>query len=139
VNDISLRGQRVLLVEDSATQARQYSSLLKKAGAVVVGPAKTVAAAERLISMDGVAAAWLDVCLDEDIDGAKVWPVAELLSRLDIPFLFCTYSPDEAELAKWPGRPIVPKPLRSLQAQNDVIAKLADLIDGAVHNQSAKA
>ncbi len=138
MDDVPLRGRRVLLVEDSATQARQYGSLLKKAGAVVVGPAKTIAAAERLIATDGLAAAWLDVCLDDDADGVRIWPVAQLLASLGVPFLFCTATPDEAELANWPGRPIVAKPLRTPQAQQDILALLADLIAGASRPTSSK-
>ena len=126
-----LRGQRVLLVEDNGAQARQFSNLLKKAGAVVVGPAKTVAAAERLVANGNFAVAWLDVCLDEGGgEGARVWPVARLLDSLGVPFLFCTSAPGEAELAKWPGRPIVSKPLRTHKAQQDILALLVELIAG---------
>lgn len=129
-----LRGCRVLLVEDNGAQARQFGRLLQQAGAEVIGPAKTIASAERLIAEHEPAAAWLDVCLDDDV---KIWPLARLLERRSIPFIFCTSSPDEIERAHWPGRPIVAKPLSTRQAQADTLALLAGLINSALPTKAA--
>jgi CheY-like chemotaxis protein len=122
-----LRGHRILVVEDNSTHARQFVDLLRDAGAVVVGPAETVEAAARLIDTEDLSAAWLDVWLNDD-GSVKVWPVATLLARKGIPFLFCTNSPNDAELAFWPDRPIFTKPLLSKRSKDAILANLAKLV-----------
>jgi DNA-binding response OmpR family regulator len=106
MGNISLRGQRILVVEDRPVLAQRLTRILKSAGADVVGPATTLAAAERLAANERLSAALLDVRLDDD---ARVWPVARALAGKGVPFLFCTSHADELERSEWSERPVIGK------------------------------
>jgi CheY-like chemotaxis protein len=84
----SLRGLRVLIVEDEALIAMVYEDLLAEQGCESLGPAASVAQALALIAADPPDAALLDVNLDGEISG----PVAERLHQEGIPFLVVTGS-----------------------------------------------
>lgn len=83
----SLRGCRILVVEDEYMLADELEMELDDAGAVVIGPAGTVKDALTLIKseqrLDG---AVLDVSLRGDL----VFPAADLLVEREVPFLFTT-------------------------------------------------
>lgn len=87
---IPLRDKRVLIVEDEALVAMLVEDGLVGAGARVVGPAATVDEALLLIegtaSDGGLAAAVLDL----NLSGEAVFPVADRLMALGVPFLFAT-------------------------------------------------
>lgn len=104
----ALEGKRVLIAEDDFLIALELQTVLEDAGAEVIGPCGSVAAAMRLIdSDDDIAAAILDVRLGSDTAGA-------LATRLDdeaIPFLFYTgQGRGEPFFAAWPGHRIISKP-----------------------------
>ncbi|MEF0942457.1 response regulator [Rhizobium sp. BR 362] len=83
-------GRRVLIVEDEYLLANEARRQLLKLGAIVVGPTARVEQALELIQDQGVDAAILDVHLD----GEMVFPVAERLDELNIPYVFATgYDP----------------------------------------------
>ncbi|MBV8684015.1 MAG: response regulator [Caulobacteraceae bacterium] len=75
------------MVEDEFLLADDLSHSLQEAGAIVLGPVRTVSDALRLIEtgarMDG---ALLDVNLGRE----KVFPVAEALEARNVPFCFTT-------------------------------------------------
>lgn len=82
--------KRVLVVEDEYFLADETRRKLQKLGAIVVGPTGHVNHALELIDEQGVDAAILDVQLDGDL----VFPVAERLEQLGIPYVFATgYDP----------------------------------------------
>jgi two-component SAPR family response regulator len=83
-------GQRILIVEDEFLLADEARRKLQKLGAVVIGPTGRVDEALELIGEEEVDAAILDVYLEGDF----VFPVAEKLQSLNIPFVFATaYNP----------------------------------------------
>ncbi|MBB5577969.1 MULTISPECIES: response regulator [Rhizobium] len=83
-------GRRVLIVEDEYLLANEAHRQLVKLGAIVVGPTARVDQALDLIQDEDVDAAILDVHLD----GEMVFPVAERLNELKIPYVFATsYDP----------------------------------------------
>jgi DNA-binding response OmpR family regulator len=86
MHELVLKGIRVLVVEDEAIIALDLKSILQAAGATVVGPARTLSAAEELAASGDLAAAILDVQLGD----ATVFPVVRLLRNRGIPFLFHT-------------------------------------------------
>ena len=83
----TLRGRRILVVEDSYLVAQELTELLEREGADVVGPVSTVYDAERLARE----ASHLDAAvLDVNIRGEMVWPVADTLSRRHVRLVFAT-------------------------------------------------
>ncbi|HEV7249887.1 MAG TPA: response regulator [Shinella sp.] len=79
-------GKRILVVEDEFLLANEARTMLVKLGATVVGPTPRVDRALTIIETEQVDAAILDICLD----GALVFPVAERLADLAIPFVFAS-------------------------------------------------
>ena len=82
-----LNGRRILIVEDEYLIAMEMKRWLLAAGAEVLGPVPTVKRALDLIDDDGIDAAVLDVNLG---NGDTVYPVADKLSALGVPYLFAT-------------------------------------------------
>jgi CheY-like chemotaxis protein len=81
-----LNGLRVLLVEDEAITAYYQELLLVKTGCEVIGPVETLEQA-----MDQVEAAQFDaVLLDVNLNGEWSYPIADVLLRRGLPFLFMT-------------------------------------------------
>jgi DNA-binding response OmpR family regulator len=87
---VTLRGKRVLIVEDEALVAMLVEDSLLEAGAEVMGPAASVGEALLLIegaaSDGGLNAAVLDI----NLAGEAVSPVADRLAAMGVPFLFAT-------------------------------------------------
>lgn len=83
-----LLGHRILLVEDEYLIAMEMERWLRDAGAEVIGPVPSVEQALALIEDEGPPdAAILDVNLGYD---ERVFPVAERLDGLGVPYLFAT-------------------------------------------------
>jgi len=83
----SLRGYRILVVEDEYMLADELRSELVDAGAVVLGPVGTVENALALIGSEGkIDGAILDV----NLSGEYAYPVAEKLMDSGVPFVFAT-------------------------------------------------
>ncbi len=83
----SLQGRRILVVEDEYILAEDLCGGLEEAGAEVIGPVATVAAAlARVAAEDRIDGAVLDV----NLHGVKVFPVADALRQRGTPFVFAT-------------------------------------------------
>jgi CheY-like chemotaxis protein len=78
--------QRVLVAEDDYLVAQQMAHELRELGARIVGPVSTPDAALQLACEHRLDAAVLDI----NLRGGAVYPVADLLSRKRVPFLFAT-------------------------------------------------
>ena len=81
-----LSEKRVLLVEDEFIVATMAEDMLSALGATVVGPATSLARGLALAESEEFDAAVLDI----NIQGTTVDPVADILSRRGIPFIFAT-------------------------------------------------
>ena len=89
--DLHLAGRRILVVEDEFLLADDLHTELEDVGAIVLGPAGTIAEAFKIIEneqqIDGAV-------LDVNLGGDPVFPAAETLIRRQVPFLFTTgYDP----------------------------------------------
>lgn len=80
------RPLRILVVEDNALVAMGVEMAVEQLGWRVVGPAGHLSAALSLAASEALDAAVLDV----NLDGAMVFPVAEVLRGRGVPFLFAT-------------------------------------------------
>ena len=83
-----LAGRRLLVVEDEYLIAADLAFALEQMGVEVVGPAASVAEALRLVGDQGDR---LDgAVLDVNLRNERVYPVADALTALHVPFLFTT-------------------------------------------------
>ena len=82
----SLQALRVLIVEDEMLVAMELEEALKSCGCLVIGPASRIRHALQLAREAEIDAAVLDV----NVAGEKVFPVAEVLARRGVPFVFAT-------------------------------------------------
>jgi CheY-like chemotaxis protein len=108
-----LHGCRVLVVEDDWFVADDLQAELSRCGAEVLGPVPSVAEALDLL-VHGVrpTAALLDVRLGDE----EVYPLADLLRRLEVPIVFATAQarrslPGAYAQAPFCGKPIEPRRL----------------------------
>ncbi len=82
-----LRDCRILVVEDEYVLADELRAELGEVGAIVLGPAGTLAQALDLIrSGEQIDGAVLDV----NLRGERVFPAADLLVERGVPFVFTT-------------------------------------------------
>lgn len=103
----ALAGRRILVVEDEPLVALLIEDLLLDAGAEVIGPAATVAAALALVAADRPEGALLDV----NLEGEFVYPVAEDLARRGTPFAFVTGYSQLGVDPSFGNVTVLPKPL----------------------------
>jgi CheY-like chemotaxis protein len=118
--NLELQGLRILVVEDEYLVAMLIQDVLETAGCVVSGPIPRLPQAVDVAKADACDAAVLDV----NLGGNRVFPVAEVLARRHIPFVFVTgYGvttlPDEHH-----DRPMLRKPFRN----NDLLNAVSDLV-----------
>jgi PAS domain S-box-containing protein len=83
---MTLRDQRVLVVEDEALVAMELTRVLTEAGAQVVGPAGNIEEALDLVANTPIDRAVLDI----NLGGRMVTPVAKALAERAIPFVYLT-------------------------------------------------
>jgi len=107
----SLKGARILLVEDDGLIALATEYMLQDAGAVVVGPASSVRAALMLVEDCRIDVALLDVRLGSE----NVFPVADMLAANAIPFVFLSGHGEDGLPPHLAGRPCLTKPCDSAQ------------------------
>lgn len=116
----TLRGQRVLIVDDETVIALELEFAIGDAGAVVVGPAGNLDDALELAQSEVLSAAVLDVRLG----GQTIEPVAQALAERGVPFLFYSGQVlNDAIRARWPTAAYVAKPAPS-QILVTALAKL---------------
>lgn len=101
-SNLPFDGLKILLVEDEYVIASDLKQILTNLGAGIIGPAGTIAAAQKLIDTNPLPNAAI---LDINVRGTLVYPIAENLSAQGVPFVFVTgYSADTvpAEFASAP-------------------------------------
>ena len=118
----TLKGAHILVVEDEAIIAYDLQSMLSEAGALVVGPARTLCAAEQMGANSVLSAAILDV----RVGGKTVFSLARQLADRGIPIAFHTGDADGHSLADdWPDAEILIKPA----GRATILATLTKLVN----------
>jgi len=107
-NTALLAGRAILIVEDEYFVMKRLTRALEDAGATVVGPVASVAAAlAHARDSTPLDAAVLDV----NLFGEMVFPVADALASRGVPYAFATgYDPDVIP-ARHAGIPLLRKPV----------------------------
>ena len=83
----ALHGRRILIVEDDCVTAMDLAETLSTAGAEVIGPAGTIAAALELLRPRPQ----LDIALlDIEVEGIHVFEIADELVKRAVPIVFTT-------------------------------------------------
>jgi CheY-like chemotaxis protein len=115
-----LRGQKVLLIEDSLIIALDAEDILKRLGADNVLTEGTVAGAIATIDTQAPTLAVLDINLGD----SHSFPIADRLDDLGIPFLFATGYGEQSKLPeRHMDRIVVQKPY-TLQTMNRRLPEL---------------
>ena len=115
---MTFAGRRVLVVEDEFLISLTTVDFLESLGCEVVGPAARLGAAFELAQSESLDAAVLDI----NIAGDMVWPVAEVLRRRGVPFIFLSAHPRLSEIPiPFAAVPRLEKPLE----QNRLLRQLS--------------
>jgi PAS domain S-box-containing protein len=109
----SSSGQRVLLVEDEALVAMMIQDWLIEAGHSVIGPISRASEALRAAAEADYDAAILDINLGDGM----AYPVADLVAKRGVPFVFVTgYEADTVD-ERFSDVPILQKPIERQMLQ----------------------
>jgi CheY-like chemotaxis protein len=107
---------RVLVVEDEAAISLLLEDMLLDFGCEVIGPAARLSAALEAVSRETIDLAILDV----NVAGEPIYPVADALAQLSVPFVFSTGYGSAGIKDAYRDRPVLQKPF----AQHDLKQKL---------------
>jgi CheY-like chemotaxis protein len=116
----ALEGLKILVVEDEFLVASLLQAMLESAGCAVSGPVSRVAEALDAVDHETYDAAVLDV----NLGGERIDPVADALSRRNVPFMFVTGYGTAALPGGYPERPRLSKPFR----MDDLLATLSTIV-----------
>ncbi len=104
-------GRRILVVEDDGLIAMLLEAMLGDLGCKVVGPAVSV---DEALEMIGTGVALDAALLDLNLDGSPSYPVADALTKLGVPVVFCTGYGDAMLRPSDRSAPLLRKPYRSV-------------------------
>lgn len=103
----TIRGKRVLIVEDRYLLADDLRRLLEDAGVTVLGPVSTVDAAIPVIEAKAIDCALLDI----DLKGELGFSVADALASKGVPYIFVTGFEPSSLPARYASAPFLSKPV----------------------------
>src|ERR1700751_5361793 len=116
----TLKGVKVLVVEDEYFVAILIEEILESAGCIVMGPIPRLPAALDAVDHEDYDVAVLDV----NLAGERINPVADALSERHVPFLFVTGYGANALPSEYAERPHICKPFRMA----DLLGALSNLL-----------
>jgi CheY-like chemotaxis protein len=115
------QGLRVLLVEDEMMICLLLEDMLLEFGCEIIGPACDIRRAIDLAQRHER----IDIAiLDVNLGGQVVFPVADILAKRGVPFVFATGLGASGLPQVWQGRPSLQKPM--------TMAQLADSLGSAL-------
>ncbi len=111
---MTLKGKRILIVEDETLISMLFEDILSDFGCDVVGPALNIRQATALANEAGIDVAVLDV----NVGGEPIYPVAEILEGRGVPIIFSSGYGSSGLPERWSGHLTLPKPFTSEQVQD---------------------
>lgn len=119
-----LQGRSVLIVEDDFFIAAELADALTEAGAVILGPAGSLAEALDLITRGAcMDAAVLDVNLRRE----KIYPISDMLVRRNVPCVLLTGDGGARDDPRFRGLPVLTKPMGS----DSIVETLQSVLTGS--------
>jgi len=120
------RALSILVAEDEFLLAMEIEALLTGVGWTVIGPAGTIASAEKLARSTPCDAAVLDV----NLRGERIDEVAAILTERSIPFVFATgYGRENLPAAYRDSAVVIAKPLSERELVEALKGLLPHLLD----------
>jgi CheY-like chemotaxis protein len=121
VTNVSPHGMRVLVVEDEMMVSMLLEDMLSDIGCTLVGPAKSVKSALKLMEHAGFDIAILDV----NLNGEETYSIADALAARAIPFVFASgYSPAGIR-EEYRSIPLLQKPFQQDELKQTLAAVLS--------------
>ena len=103
-----LQGLKVLVLEDETLVSMMVEDMLADLGCEVVGP---FARLDSALAFVGEGEPAIDIALlDVNLGGERSFPLAEVLSGKNVPFVFTTGYDDAGMPEAWRNRPALRKP-----------------------------
>ncbi|MGH7046443.1 MAG: response regulator [Stellaceae bacterium] len=118
----SLQGARILVVEDEYLVASLIEDMLQTAGCSVAGPIPRLAPALEAAESEACDAAVLDV----NLAGERAFPVADILTRRNVPFVLVTGYSGNSLPPEYAACPRLHKPFRLAE----LLAVLSGMLQG---------
>ena len=112
---------RVFVVEDEYLIRMLLEDMLADLGFEIAAATGTIAEASDLASSGQFDVAILDV----NVDGKEVYPVADILAKRGVPFVFVSGYGEDSLAERYRGRPALQKPFQSEQIKATLNALLA--------------
>lgn len=100
---------RILVVEDEYLIRMLLEDMLADLGYEVAGSVGSIAEASVVAAKDAFDGAILDV----NLDGQEIFPVAEILAKRGVPFIFVTGYGENSLPPAFRGRPALQKPFQA--------------------------
>jgi CheY-like chemotaxis protein len=121
MTESSQRLPRILVVEDEYLIRMLMEDMLADLGYELAGAAGTLAEASELATTGDFNLAVLDV----NLDGTEIFPVADILAKRGVPFVFVTGYGEGSLPDAYRGRPALQKPFQSEQLKTTLAGLLA--------------
>jgi CheY-like chemotaxis protein len=121
MSDSTTAMPRVLLVEDEYLIRMLLEDMLAELGYTIAEAVGTIAEASKLAASGVFDIAILDV----NVDGEEIYPVADILAKRGLPFVFVTGYGENSLPAKYRSRPALQKPFHSEQLSSTLAGLLA--------------
>ena len=99
------------MVEDEFLIAMHLQSIFEEEGAEVLGPYRTLAEALEHAATEDITAASLDLNLGRDTAA----PIADVLARRHVPFIFYSVQTGDPALAPWRHVRLIQKPAAAME------------------------
>jgi CheY-like chemotaxis protein len=109
--EASAAAPRVLVVEDEYLIRMLLEDMLDELGYEVAAAVGTISEAGQIAANGDISAAILDV----NLDGQEIYPVADILAKRGLPFVFVTGYGERSLPEPYRGRPALQKPFQSEQ------------------------
>lgn len=121
MTDSTNAAPRILVVEDEYLIRMLLEDMLTDLGYELAGAVGTIAEASELAAEAEFALAILDV----NLDGQEIYPVADILAKRGLPFVFVTGYGEGSLAEAYRGRPALQKPFRAEQLKTTLAGLLA--------------
>lgn len=109
MNDSPRVAPRVLVVEDEYLIRMLLEDMLAELGYDVAAAVGSIAEASARAATDDIKVAILDV----NLDGQEVYPVADILAKRGVPFVFVTGYGEQSLPERYRDRPALQKPFHA--------------------------